>query len=369
MKKPRPRKYDRGWRVNFEHPRGVRHQIRFPDRSYPDARQAAEDYIDAVLGGKPADRETLTATIRIYLNWAERSGQKTSKTVASDHQRLTAFADWARTQKVISPRDITLDHIREFQAWFFDNFPLYKNRRRRYIDGLEPEELQRRRLVNWDKYRLALSAFLYWCESREYVKRNVIAGAKEFKIKRQQRLEFRIYTPDELELLWAWFDGREDPAISAFYRLLAYTGMRVGEVRALRWPMVDLEAGIIRVATKTKSKKVRSVRMSDKLRPYLEELRKRSKGRTDYVFADGQGGKKYQHCNWYRLLRQALDELELEPGRLHDFRHTFGASLAQQGVPIATISELMGHASIETTMIYVHFAPKHLKAAIEKLPY
>jgi integrase/recombinase XerD len=55
--------------------------------------------------------------------------------------------------------------------------------------------------------------------------------------------------------------------------------------------------------------------------------------------------------------------------RLHDFRHTFGASLAQQGVPVPAIKELMGHSRITSTQIHIHFGPIHLQGEIAKLPF
>ena len=44
--------------------------------------------------------------------------------------------------------------------------------------------------------------------------------------------------------------------------------------------------------------------------------------------------------------------------RLHDLRHTFG-TLAVQGFPLTDVQAFMGHANIETTMIYVHHVPQH----------
>ena len=58
---------------------------------------------------------------------------------------------------------------------------------------------------------------------------------------------------------------------------------------------------------------------------------------------------------------------ELPPGRPHDCRHTFAANLARAGVPLPAIKELLGHSSIQTTMIYVHFAPDHLRGAVNKV--
>jgi site-specific recombinase XerD len=55
--------------------------------------------------------------------------------------------------------------------------------------------------------------------------------------------------------------------------------------------------------------------------------------------------------------------------KLHTMRHTFASQLVMSGVDLATVRALLGHADIETTMIYAHLAPEHLKNAVEKLAF
>ena len=53
--------------------------------------------------------------------------------------------------------------------------------------------------------------------------------------------------------------------------------------------------------------------------------------------------------------------------RIHDMRHTFGTTLAANGIDVRTIMELMGHTDIKTTMIYLHAAPSRMRGAVETL--
>jgi site-specific recombinase XerD len=53
--------------------------------------------------------------------------------------------------------------------------------------------------------------------------------------------------------------------------------------------------------------------------------------------------------------------------RIHDLCHTFASFLAMRGVDVGSLQKLMGHSDIQTTMIYMHFAPDHLRDAINKL--
>ena len=139
--------------------------------------------------------------------------------------------------------------------------------------------------------------------------------------------------------------------------------MRVGEAINLKQKDIDFKNSVIRL-TKTKTKKIRSIIINKKLLPYLKKI-----PNGKYLFDSGNGSHLYSESWYWRLLRRATDELGMPKARLYDFRHTFAGTLAQSGVPLATLSELMGHSNIKSTLIYIHFYPQHLKEAVNSLPY
>jgi integrase len=66
-----------------------------------------------------------------------------------------------------------------------------------------------------------------------------------------------------------------------------------------------------------------------------------------------------------RRMRKALKAAGLDPShRFHDLRHTFGTRMAAHGVPMRTLQEWMGHASIATTQRYADYAPQHDERAL-----
>ncbi|MDQ2106788.1 site-specific integrase, partial [Azospirillum isscasi] len=69
------------------------------------------------------------------------------------------------------------------------------------------------------------------------------------------------------------------------------------------------------------------------------------------------------HGAWYKATADArLDDLNL-----HDLRHTFASRLVMRGVPLLTVSKLLGHATIQMTMRYAHLAPDAFDVAISAL--
>ena len=62
--------------------------------------------------------------------------------------------------------------------------------------------------------------------------------------------------------------------------------------------------------------------------------------------------------------RTAVKAASLPTIRFHDLRHTFGTVCAASGIPLTTVQAYMGHAHINTTMVYAHFAPADNEAAL-----
>ncbi|MEM9493477.1 MAG: site-specific integrase, partial [Myxococcota bacterium] len=149
------------------------------------------------------------------------------------------------------------------------------------------------------------------------------------------------------------------------------TGMRIGELLALRWPHVlarwnklrVVEATTRKVTDSTKSGKDRDIPLS---RLALEALRAQRHLRGPYVFCDLDGAQlTREQC--VKPLEQACQQAGLRRLTWHVLRHTFASHLVMRGVPLKVVQELLGHASIETTMKYAHLAPSACQAAVQVL--
>lgn len=178
----------------------------------------------------------------------------------------------------------------------------------------------------------------------------------------------RYFTHDEEARLMEVLSERD----GAVVHLLLYTGMRWGEMLGLQIKRVDLKRRNIRIAevwdstTKTlraypKGRHVRDVPIFADTIPYLNEL---VGGRSDgFVVAD-----RLEIHNWRnRVWKVALEDAGLGHARIHDMRHTYASWLLQNGIPLAEVGKLLGHASPTTTQRYAHLAdiPRdHIFAAL-----
>lgn len=147
-----------------------------------------------------------------------------------------------------------------------------------------------------------------------------------------------------------------------------HTGMREGELLTLKVHQLHFQADTPVVAlTKTKTDRPRNIPLNAVA---LRELRAlcEGKGLNDYVFQSPHPkhqGDRYKETK--RGFTKACELADVQNFRFHDLRHTFGTRLAEKGVPIHQIAELMGHSDIRTTMKYVHAATSSKKLAVDLL--
>jgi integrase len=160
----------------------------------------------------------------------------------------------------------------------------------------------------------------------------------------------------------------------ALYLTAAYTGLRQGELRGLRWEHLDFDRSLVHVLenvtrgrrSSPKGKRRRSVPLAGTAARALLELRAASQWTTprDCVFACPSTGQPMARAGLMGRYRTALTGAGLPAGfSFHDLRHTFGTTMARAGVPVGTIQAWMGHADLQTTQLYMHYAPAQGDAA------
>jgi integrase len=189
--------------------------------------------------------------------------------------------------------------------------------------------------------------------------------------------DIRFLTPEELEALLraASRDDALGPTDYALYMLAAMTGLRQGELVALRWRDIDWSAKVVRVrrnytrgewGTPKSRRSSRAVPLADRAAGELERhfQRSRYRGDDDLVFAHPFTGHPYDASRLRKRFYEAMDAAGMAHRRgrqggitFHSLRHTFGTRMAAVGVPMRTLQEWMGHRDYTTTLVYADFAP------------
>lgn len=172
--------------------------------------------------------------------------------------------------------------------------------------------------------------------------------------------DLEAFSPEEV---WALVRAADSEQDATLFLTAAFTGLRMGELLALRWPDVDFAGEAIRVRRSynahgglgtPKSGRVRSVPMVADVATALARLEKRDAfvGDEDLVFPSELG--RFQDASSLRVrYKAALARADLRALRFHDLRHTFG-TLAVRQAEVPAVQAWMGHADIQTTMRYVH---------------
>lgn len=154
------------------------------------------------------------------------------------------------------------------------------------------------------------------------------------------------------------------------FLLALKTGLRFGEIIALSWDDVDFEHKLLTIRhslvqgilDSPKSNKIRYIPMTDTLITMLQRL----PNQDDYVFTLGNN-KPMKQIYCIKNLMRICKELKMRRITWHVFRHSFASQLANNGVSMRVIQELLGHSDITTTMRYAHLSPATLRESIRTL--
>ena len=179
----------------------------------------------------------------------------------------------------------------------------------------------------------------------------------------RQRAHIEVYSREEIMALVRAAASERDAAI---YMTAAFTGIRMGELLALRWRDIDFELEAVHVRRSftggkedtPKSGRERTVPMADEVARALAGLSRRENftGDDDLVFCGVQGGH-VMPSKLRELYKRAINEAGLRVLRFHDLRHTFGTHTIRTA-DSREVMEWMGHQDLKTTQIYLSYKPQ-----------
>lgn len=269
---------------------------------------------------------------------------------AARHQvthNLTSVRRFFRGQGIHAPGQITRRAVYRHLAALADA-------------GLSPKTIR--------NHQGAISHFCLFLVDNGQLAANPCLGIKCAKIEKKPPLYL-----DDRERAQALAIARAE-GIYAEVSLAINTGMRMNELRLLKWGDVELDRRTLLVR-KSKSKRPRTIPLNKKAVLALR-LQRRRTGRFLHVFAGGRGncaqglgswGRNHpRRTNWWateslKPLRAKIGKFsQMAPGSVgrgwHLLRHSFATRAVRAGIPIYQVSKWLGHAHVTTTEIYAHAA-------------
>jgi integrase len=303
-----------------------------------------EYLVRAQMGEVPAkaERATLEDAINEWLRYIEHDRKRKPSTVAGyrhecfgseEHSIAVAFGPTTRLDKIDPNR------VERFKSKLLEK-------------GLSPRSINKRLLILNGIFKRA---------GRVWGVVNPLTDVELIPVTDSGDID--VLVPAEIAKLAAAAIDRDGP----LFTVAAFTGLRMGELRALRWRDLDFDKQLVHVRRSyvrgtdglPKSGKVRSVPMVRQAEAAFRSLiqREHFTSEDDLVFCNELGSYR-DDARIRRRFTRALERAGLRKVRFHDLRHTFG-TLAVQAFPLTDVKAYMGHADISTTMIYVHHVPRH----------
>lgn len=231
-----------------------------------------------------------------------------------------------------------------------------------------------------------IKSTIMFAQKREYIKEfylqidiptNETKNVKVLSINEQRILE--TYTKNKLDM------------ISLAILICLYTGLRIGELCALKWENIDfvnkcitVDKTVQRVQKKDKSHQIaktalvitspktknaqRKIPISSVLYPILKAYYEKEKITNKYyVFANKNGDMIDPRTIQYQF-KKIIELTNVQTITFHALRHTFATRCIELGMDIKTLSEILGHSNVSTTMsIYVHSTEAHKTKQMELL--
>lgn len=229
-----------------------------------------------------------------------------------------------------------------------------------YLTMLSVEKNYKPSSVN--RHINTIRSFYNYAIKKGWTMHHVAAPLEQLKVPKKERTT--IDEKEYMELIGAI----EHPTIKVIIQFLYFTGLRITECLTMQLEDVNLNNRTIHVKN-GKGSKERMVPITDKLMPILSSYltTTRPKVESGRFFALTKTGKVSDvYVN--RVLHETTEKLGWSKVvTCHILRHSFASNLVNKNVHIAHISNLLGHADLKTTSVYVHSNQNQLAEAVSVL--
>ncbi len=190
---------------------------------------------------------------------------------------------------------------------------------------------------------------------------------------KKTKVKQKPFTLDEIDLILKYTKG----AIKNFLGIAFFTGMRSGEILALKWEDIDFITETISInktiaeghinSPKTASS-FRDIEMLPQAKEFFKAQQLETGLQNSFVFLNKHGLYYGSNTHFYNHFQKVLHKIGLEKRSLHNIRHTFASMMLNNSIDPLWVSNTLGHENLNITLsIYTHYMPKKQKMTISFL--
>lgn len=274
---------------------------------------------------------SLYKLFQIYLEYALNN----KKSYSQDRCRVEIMKQYFKSKGKNYIQEIKPKDIEDFKIYFLNEKQLSKTTVNRYLE--------------------ILSKIFNIAKDNEWIIKNPIKGSMKFPVK---NYTIRYLSSEEEDRMFKACPDYFKPILITALN----TGLRKTNIRLLKWNNINLDYRLIEL-TENKGNKHIKLYINDEL---LELFNKMNKD-GDYVFINPSTKRIYSDSSMKLIWHEIQKKAHLEDFRFHDLRHTVGTRLAEKGIPVPVIREVLAHSDVRTTMRYVHAVPKQIQSAMNVL--
>jgi integrase/recombinase XerD len=207
--------------------------------------------------------------------------------------------------------------------------------------------------------------------NRTYTNSDKIQSVRNL-IRRKKMSQAATLNQEQLDRVLIYCDRTRNPIRNRTIILVTHlSGMRIGEVAALRWSdVVGLDGTIkseVRLsADQTKGRKPRTVLLPERLRGYLlDYVRSVGQRRATSPFVNTQRSSGFTANTLTHVVNAIYRRAGIDGATSHSGRRSYITNLAERGVSARVLMSLAGHQNLSTTQRYIDIKPSMLRAAVE----
>ena len=250
------------------------------------------------------------------------------------------------------------------------------------------------KLVNGDKIKSYASIVIRYAMKHNYIQTNpfdLVDLPRKLKKRSAKADVENFYTKDQLREFLDCAEKQPNYKVYAFFRLLAFSGMRKGEALALTWEDINFKDSEISInkalgqgfsqklyIKPTKTGTSRTIKMDEATMVILKEWKKQQRQahlmlgfnvmqKNQLVFSNTKNSF-IQPAKTNDWLKSIINKNGLPAISTHGFRHTHCSLLFEAGATIKSVQDRLGHSDVKTTMdVYAHVTASAKVDAIKRL--